>query len=243
MNDPSELRARGFRGLRIVADVHGEAAQFRSAIEGARAGRLFVVQLGDLTDYGPDAPGCLRLAFALLDEGAGLFLLGNHDHKLRRALRGAQVRSPVEAVPRTLAQLGEAEDGEALALRAIAEIARAPAWWRCGDVLCVHAAFHPAMLEEPPPPDAGARPPGPIVSRAIFGQVTGRTQPDGYPERLVGWAERVPRGLSVIVGHDRRSTDGRPLVIESRAGGRVTFLDLGAGKGGHLAWLDLELPA
>lgn len=242
MNRPAELRARGFRGLRIVADVHGDSGPFRCAIEGARADNLFVVQLGDLTDYGPDAPGCLRLAFALLDQGAGMFLLGNHDHKLRRALRGAQVRSPPEAVPRTLAQLGEAADGEALAQRAIGEIARAPAWWRCGPLLCVHAAFHPAMLEEPPPPDAGARPPGPIVSRAIFGQVTGRTQPDGFPERLVGWAERVPRGVQVVVGHDRRATDGRPLVVESRAGGRTTFLDLGAGKGGHLAWLDVELP-
>ncbi len=240
---PEDLRARGFHGLRIVPDVHGDAEGFRCAVEGARAQSRFVVQLGDLTDYGPDAPGCLRLAFALLDEGSGLFLLGNHDHKLRRALRGADVRSPPEAVPRTLAQLGEAPDGEALAARAIHEIARAPAWWRCGRLLCVHAAYHPAMLEEPPPPEAGARPPDPIVSRAIFGQVTGRTQHDGFPERLLGWTERVPRGVCVVVGHDRRSTDGRPLVVESRAGGSVTFLDLGAGKGGHLAWMDVELPA
>lgn len=239
---PGELRARGFRGLRIIPDVHGEAVAFRHAIEGAQAQGLFVVQLGDLTDYGPDSPGCLRLAFALRDAGSGLFLLGNHDHKLRRALRGADVRSPPDALPLTLAQLGEATDGEALAARAIAEIAQAPAWWRCGPLLCVHAAYHPAMIEEPPPPEAGARPPGPVVSRAIFGQVTGRSQHDGFPERLVGWTERVPRGLSVIVGHDRRSTDGRPLVVTSRAGGQTTFLDLGAGKGGHLGWLDLDLP-
>ncbi len=53
----------------------------------------------------------------------------------------------------------------------------------------------------------------------------------------------MPRGVHVVVGYDRRATDGRPLVVESRVGGRTTFLDLGAGKGGHLAWLDLELPA
>lgn len=242
MTSPSELRARGFRGLRVVADVHGEAAQFRYAVEGARAEKLFVVQLGDLTDYGPDSPACLRLAFAMLDAREGFFLLGNHDHKLRRALAGAQVRSPPEAVPRTLAQLCAAADGEALRGRAMEEIARAPAWWRCGPFVFAHAAFHPAMLEEAPPPDAGARPPGPIVSRAIYGQVTGRTQPDGFPERLVGWVERVPRGVTAVVGHDRRSTDGRPLVLDSRAGGRAVFLDLGAGKGGHLAWMDLDLP-
>ena len=239
---PDELRARGFRGLRVVADVHGEAGPFRYALDGAREARLFVVQLGDLTDYGPDSPGCLRLAFAMLDEGAGVFLLGNHDHKLRRAMTGVAVRSPPEAAPRTLAQIDAAPDGHALRRRTLAEVARAPAWWRCGPYLCAHAASHPAMLNEPPPPDAGAEKPGPIVSRAMFGQVTGRLQPDGFPERLIGWVERVPAGLTVLVGHDRRSTNGRPLVAGSRAGGKTVFLDLGAGKGGHLAWTDLDLP-
>src|SRR3712207_7471233 len=53
---------------------------FRS-IRGAEAEGLFVLQLGDLTDYGPDSPESLRLGFALLDAGRGRFLLGNHDHK------------------------------------------------------------------------------------------------------------------------------------------------------------------
>jgi protein phosphatase len=236
---PEALRQSGFRGLRVVGDVHGEAEAFRFAVAGARESGLFIVQLGDLTDYGPDAPGALRLAFSLLDRGDGLFLLGNHDLKLRRALTGAAVRSAPEATPRSLAQLAEAPDGEALCARAVAEIARAPAWWRCGEVLCVHAAFHPAMLEHPPPPEAGATKPGPIVSRALFGQVTGRVQTDGYPERLIGWVDRIPEGLTVLVGHDRRATDGRPLEVTGRAGGRAIFLDLGAGKGGHLAWVDL----
>jgi protein phosphatase len=105
------LRAGGFAGLRVVGDVHGDSAAFAAAIAGAAEARLFVLQLGDLTDYGPDAPGALRLAFALLDAGAGRFLLGNHDHKLRRALTGARVRSPHDAIPRTLDQLAAVPDG------------------------------------------------------------------------------------------------------------------------------------
>lgn len=230
---------RGFAGLRVVADVHGEAEAFAHAVEGARAAGLFVLQLGDLTDYGPDSPGVLRRMFALMDERRGLFLLGNHDHKLRRALLGIPVRMAADGLGATLEQLARAPDGAALRARAVEEIARAPAWLRDGDRFFVHAAFHDAMLLRPPPPDAGARKPEGIVTRALFGQVTGRLRPDGYPERVHGWVDRIPAGLTVYCGHDRRSADGRPYEQVGALGGRAVFLDLGAGKGGHLAWVDL----
>jgi protein phosphatase len=44
----------------------------------------------------------------------------------------------------------------------------------------------------------------------------------------------------VYCGHDWRSRDGRPLRLTGRAGGEVVFLDTGAGKGGHLSWIDLD---
>lgn len=239
---PHQLRARGFSGLRVVGDVHGDAATLSVAIQGASEAGLFLLQLGDLTDYGRDSPAVLRLIFAMLDDEAGIFLLGNHDHKLRRALTGARVRSPMDATPRTLEQLHAAPDGPALASRAVVEIARAPAWWRLGSWLFAHAAFHPAMLLEPPPPEAGAQKPSGAVSRALFGQVTGRTQQDGYPERVLHWVESIPLGLTVYVGHDQRSRDGRPWTTQGRGGGSAIFMDTGAGKGGHLSWVDLPLP-
>lgn len=234
-----QLRAAGFGGLRVVGDVHGDARGFDAAIAGAEAAGLFVVQLGDLTDHGPDSPGVLRAAFALIDAGRGLFLLGNHDHKLRRALKGDAVRVEKAGLGRTLDQIGAAPDGAAIAARAIAEIGRAPAWLRVGPWFFVHAAFHDAMLRNLPPPEAGASRPEGLVGRAIFGQVTGCLGPDGFPVRLVGWVDRIPAGLTVMVGHDNRSRDGRPLTMTNARGGRAVFLDTGAGKGGALAWLDL----
>jgi protein phosphatase len=239
MTAPPSHLWRGFAGLRVVADVHGEAAQFIAAIEGALAADMFVLQLGDLTDHGPDSPEVLRRMFALIDAGQGLFLLGNHDHKLRRALAGEAVRVQPEGLGRTLAQLDAAPDGPALKARALVEIARAPAWIRDGGRVFAHGGFHPGMLHTPPPPDAGAGKAHGLVTRAIFGQVTGRIRADGFPDRVHDWVDRIPRDMLVVIGHDRRSIDGRPVTTEGLLGGRCVFLDCGAGKGGHLAWLDL----
>ena len=78
-----------------------------------------------------------------------------------------------------------------------------------------------------------------VTEYRLFGQVTGRTRADGYPERILDWVDRIPSGMTVYCGHDRRSTDGRPYVQHGAAGGEAVFLDTGAGKGGHLSWLDL----
>lgn len=240
---PEALRAGGFRGVRVVGDVHGDARGFAAAIAGAEAAGLFVIQLGDLTDHGPDSAGVLRMMFGLIDAQRGLFLLGNHDHKLRRALVGEAVRAEPAGLGRTLEEIAAAPDGPALRARAMCEIGRAPAWLPLGAILCVHAAFHPSMLQRAPPPDAGRRKVDGLVGRAIFGQVTGRRQADGFPVRLVAWVDRIPAGLTVLVGHDNRSGDGRPPVLSGGRGGNAIFLDTGAGKGGALAWRDIGLDA
>ena len=84
MAAPSPAIPPGAR-LRVVGDVHGDATAFAYAAATDR----FVVQLGDLVDYGPDSARALRIMFDLIDAGRGLFLLGNHDLKLARCPRRA----------------------------------------------------------------------------------------------------------------------------------------------------------
>lgn len=213
--------------LRIIGDVHGDIRAFKAAIATDR----FIVQLGDLSDHGPDSAGVLRMMFTLMDAGRGLFILGNHDRKLGRALAGQAVRTDA-ALQATLGQLDPP-----LRERALQELGRAPAWLVSGDIAFVHGGFHPAMLNEPPPPPLGRV--DPLLSRALFGETTGRMQPDGYPERVLRWVDRIPAGLTVYCGHDQRSTDGRPYRRTGSSGGTAVFLDTGAGKGGHLSWIDL----
>lgn len=214
--------------LRVVGDVHGDAVAFAYAAATDR----FIVQLGDLIDHGPDSAATLRIMFDLIDQGRGLFLLGNHDLKLARALAGQPVR--MEQVLRdTIEQLDAP-----LRARIQVEAERAPAWLQHGRSFFVHGGFHTAMLDQVAPEHGLERPSGP-VSRALFGEPTGRMQADGYPERSLRWVDRIPRGLTVYCGHDRRSTDGRPYIRHGQAGGKAVFVDTGAGKGGHLSWIDL----
>lgn len=222
------------RGIRVIGDVHGDARAFAIAADTD----LFVVQLGDLTDYGPDSAGSLRIALDLLSSRRGVFLLGNHDLKLMRALRGQEVRIG----PELAATLGQLDP--ALRAEAAAAIAKAPGWLAAehrGDrLMFVHGGFHTEMLEGPPPAAPEGRVQG-VLSRALFGEPTGKQLMNGYPERSLRWVDRIPAGLTVYCGHDRRSADGRPYVRRGREGGTAIFLDTGAGKGGHLSWIDLPV--
>jgi len=172
------------------------------------------------------------MMFDLVEQGRGLFLLGNHDLKLARALAGDHVR--VEAVVQ--ATIEQLDDG--LKARTLRLVAEAPGWLRHGSALFVHGGFHTEMLDNPSPAHGLDRPQGPLA-RALYGEPTGRMQPDGYPERSLRWVDRIPNGLTVYCGHDRRSSDGRPYVRHGLLGGTAVFLDTGAGKGGHLSWIDL----
>ncbi|MBB2175694.1 phosphatase [Gluconacetobacter johannae] len=219
------------RPIRVVGDVHGDLRAFRHAVATDR----FVIQLGDLVDHGPDSVGTFRLMQRLLDEGRGLFILGNHDRKLARALAGHKLRRDAP-LTETLRQF-ETPENEDVRRRAWRDIAQAPPWLVLGRRIFVHGGFHSRMLTEAPPSGLGAV--TPVLSRALFGETTGRMQKDGYPERRLNWVDHIPAGYTVYCGHDRRSTDGRPWVRAGRAGGNSVFTDTGAGKGGHLAWIDL----
>jgi protein phosphatase len=214
--------------IRVVGDVHGDATAFAYAAATDR----FVIQLGDLIDHGPDSAAVLQTMFRMIDEGRGLFLLGNHELKLARALTGHATRID----PTLLTTIGQLD--ASLRARVATEVVRAPAWILHDSMLFVHGGFHTAMLDEPPPANGLDRPRGPLA-RALYGEPTGRIQPDGYPERSLRWVDRIPAGITVYCGHDRRSGDGRPYVRHNAAGGKAVFLDTGAGKGGHLSWIDL----
>jgi hypothetical protein len=231
-----------FEGLRIIGDVHGEADAFRAAVEDASARRLYVVQLGDLIDRGPDSVAAVRLALDLIDRGTGLFLRANHDDKLRRHLLGNPVKVGAE-LARTLKALAAANDHADLLARLRAALDAAPWWLRVGNYLLVHGAFHPAMLTaaspELMPSQADARR---CRRLAIYGDASEAENEDDPPIRSYDWIDQIPAGITVVIGHDVIATD-RVVERHGALGGRTLFCDTGAGKGGKLSWIDLPKSA
>lgn len=235
------LPAGRFRGLRLVGDVHGESAAFAAILDDARRDGRFVVQMGDLVDYGPDSPGVLRLALAMVERGEGLWLRGNHDDKFARWLAGraVSVTGPLE---RTIAQLDAASDRDDLTARFRVAYDQAPFWLTWPGVLAVHGAFHPAMPElETPANAASRRDRDRLRALALFAETDGTQDAEGLPTRTHGWVDAIPAGLTVFVGHDIRATTA-PLDVTGALGGLAIFLDTGAGKGGHLSCRDLPPP-
>ena len=67
---PSEMK------YAIISDVHGNLAAFKAALADAKKrGCGKIVCLGDLTGYGDDSVGCVKLAMKRVD----VCLMGNHD--------------------------------------------------------------------------------------------------------------------------------------------------------------------
>lgn len=133
------VRERSWNDLRdvtgpfdIIGDVHGCAAELRSLLvtlgwqleqaDGLAVGATHpagrtAVFVGDLVDRGPDTPGVLRLVMGMVAAGTALCVSGNHEAKLVRALKGANVRV-AHGLAESLEQLAaEPEDFRVRALQ------------------------------------------------------------------------------------------------------------------------------
>jgi hypothetical protein len=77
-------------------------------------------------------------------------------------------------------------------------------------------------------------------TRALYGISTKEIGPDGYAIRLYTWINEIPKGKTVIVGHDKKPFNSKtlitcPLVKLNDKDGKAIFLDTGCGKGGFLS--------
>jgi protein phosphatase len=217
--------------LRVIADVHGHPDMLARAAGDAPA----LVLLGDLVDRGPDSPGVLRLALDWIESGRARMVRSNHDDKLARALTGRKITAG-RNLSATLAALEAAQDAPDLKTRFLRAFEAAPFVINHGRYVMAHGAVHPLRFGED----------GAYVVReserdsdhmALYGEVDGTLQSDGKPVRHYNWVDALPRGVTAIVGHDKRGDT--PFVHVGANGGRAIFLDTGCGKGGALSFIDL----
>ena len=215
-----------------VGDVHGCHAELCSLLKelgyvrtvvGDRVtlrhpeGRK-VVYVGDLNDRGPDSSAVFALVMDSVACGDALAVIGNHDDKLMRYLKGAKI-TPGHGLAETIAQLETGTPEFRAKILAFLEKLPIELSLDGGKLSVSHAG-----LSE----DLQGKTNNKAKSRALFGKTTGKTDANGFPERL-DWA-RDYKGSAIVV-------HGHTPMEEYRAVNNVHCIDQGCCFGGSLTAL------
>ncbi|MDQ2986723.1 MAG: polynucleotide kinase-phosphatase [Armatimonadota bacterium] len=181
----------------IIGDVHGCRQELEDLLAKLGYGEAHTppagrkaVFLGDLVDRGPDTPGVLKIVMAMVARGDALCVPGNHDIKLLRKLRGANVQL-THGLDKSLEQL--ASESEELSIKVAEFIDSLISHYVLDDGKLIVA--HAGMRE-----DMQGRASGAVRQFALFGETTGETDELGLPVRF-DWAREYKGEASVIFGH------------------------------------------
>ncbi len=203
--NPSEILRPEERGpFDLVGDVHG---CFDELLELLRqlgyevdaneanpqalppAGRRLVF-LGDLADRGPKCPAVLRLAMNMVRAGHGFCVMGNHDNKLMRQLKGNDVEVS-RGLQETLDQLaGESPEFLAELFEFLGDLPMHLVLDE-GRLVVAHGGLSESLHG--------------VESRkakafCLFGDPTGEEDEEGFPVRR-DWAAAYKGQAAVVYGH------------------------------------------
>ena len=148
------------------------------------------VFVGDLVDRGPDSPGVLRLVMGMTAAGHALCVPGNHENKLVRALRGANVQV-THGLAETLEQLGHEDEGFRSEVEQFCHDLVSHVVLDDGRLVVAHAGLKEAYH---------GRASGRVRSFALYGDTTGETDEFGLPVRYP-WANDYRGRAMVLYGH------------------------------------------
>ncbi|MER7002958.1 polynucleotide kinase-phosphatase [Dactylosporangium sp. NPDC000555] len=189
----------------VIGDVHGCRAELELLLDklgyaitrdslGRAAGAAHpegrtAVFVGDLVDRGPDSPGVLRLVMGMVDAGSALCVSGNHEAKLLRKLRGANVQL-THGLAETMTQLAGDPDVSAHAAKFLEGLISHYVL-DGGRLVVAHAGLKEAYH---------GRASGRVRSFALYGDTTGETDEYGLPVRYP-WATEYRGRAMVVYGH------------------------------------------
>jgi len=242
--EPVSTDWRHLRGpFDVIGDVHGCADELiallgelgyavrlegsgddrRATTTAPKGRRAFFV--GDLVDRGPNSPDVLRIVMDMAERGQTFSVIGNHDDKFMRHLKGRAVKL-THGLDRTVEQY--AGEGDALRARTLAFLDTLPshAWVDDGHLAVAHAGVREGMLGKNHPR---------VRDFGLYGDSSGRPAADGLPERFNFGADY--RGTAAVVY-------GHTPVVEPEWLNNTMCIDTGCVFGGSLTalrWPEREL--
>lgn len=188
----------------IVGDVHGCADELEALLEklGYRVHwsgtdvtvtpptSRTLIFVGDLNDRGPRTPDVLRIAMSMAEQGIGLCVEGNHDNKLVRWLKGANVKLG-HGLRMTADQMNAESPAFRAAVLAFLETLPPYLWLDGGKLVVAHAGLKKAMI---------GKTDGKTRSFALYGDTSGETDGYGTPVRR-NWALEHTGEPAIVYGH------------------------------------------
>ena len=227
----------------VLGDIHNEYKMFMDAVLYAREHNLTIISVGDVVDYGKHAKSTVHLARSIAVVDSAIFIEGNHDNKIARYLKGNDVKIG-NGMRATIEDL---ESDETMKKHFEFIHANMKSHYNVGDTYITHGALAKEFWQG----DVTSS----VVKRAfLFGEVDSSLpmmeyNGNMYPHRVYNWVDHIPPGKTVIVGHDRtpllavpafESEDNTITHHTGALGGKVIWIDTGAGKGGHITGAILE---
>lgn len=233
-------RAR-YRGILVVPDVHGYPDVLEGAASRATEESLFLLQLGDLVDRGPASAKVVALMRDIEAAGAGTFLSGNHEYKMRKYADSGAYGSPGRVRVHQELQ----EHGRGLLDWFLSRVAEERLFARAPKVLLAHAAYHPEMARVAPSLSEELR------ERALFG-MRDKAKRKRTRVRSREWVGEIPAGVTVVVGMTSLDRRSGPRIERTRRFGNLprhwrmaperSLVDAGSRFGRSLVWRGETLP-
>lgn len=146
--------------------------------------------VGDLTDRGPRNVDVLRLVMGMCAEGSARCVMGNHDFKLNKWLKGRNVQLN-HGLDVTAAELEACSEAFRKQVAAFTYDLRSHQWLAGGDLVVAHAGLKEEMH---------GRGSAAVRSFAMFGETTGEIDEFGLPVRQE-WARDYRGRADVVFGH------------------------------------------
>ncbi len=178
--------------------------------------RAFFV--GDLTDRGPANVDCLRLVMGMCAQGDARCIIGNHDFKLSKWLRGRKVKLD-HGLDGTVAELETCSPEFREQVADFIEGLLSHAWLADGALVIAHAGLREEMH---------GRGSAALRSFAMYGETTGALDEAGLPVRG-DWVRDYRGATEVVYGHTP--------VAEAQWRNNTLCIDTGCVFGGALTAL------
>lgn len=182
----------------VIGDIHGCIDETLELLE--QAGFFFnkdlectcypaqrtIIQVGDLIDRGPGIDQVLKLFMGLKEVGLAEIVLGNHEDKYLRYLKGNPVKvgKSLQITIDSVVAHGKKFEAEVKEF-----LSSLPTVLEKDDFIVVHGAYKEGVSEKYQ------------RNLSLYGDIDGRKDKDGYPNRLDTWKHEYKGDKNIFHGH------------------------------------------